>query len=311
MEISTLLAQNDELNDKFWVDGTLKQKFRLKLVDIAKEFYESLELPLDALKDITFTGSLANYNYTPVSDIDMHLIVDFGKIDSDNRFLVGEYFKAITSNWNRLHTIIMKSHEVEIYVQEAAEAHYSTGVYSLLSNKWITEPKIKDTEINKYLVNKKVASFMQMIEDVEELYDDKHYDIAHESAKKLMKKIKKYRSAGLSEEGEYSVENIAFKYLRNNNYIKLLIDMRNNSYDKLMSVDGDPEKKFKIYLEKGPAKMKTYNRLNELGRFQRKIQRDHARKKRSLIGRGRNWTPYFSKPNYRRSKSAPPGFGGS
>ena len=52
-----------------------------------------------------------------------------------------------------------------------------------------------------------------------------------------MKKIKKYRSAGLSSEGELSVENIAFKYLRNNNYIKLLIDIRNNSYDKLMSLN--------------------------------------------------------------------------
>ena len=77
MEISNLIKQNEELNDKLWVDGALKQKFRSKLIDVAKKFYEDLELPLDALKDITLTGSLANYNYTSVSDIDLHLIVDF------------------------------------------------------------------------------------------------------------------------------------------------------------------------------------------------------------------------------------------
>ena len=311
MEISSLTAQNNELNKKFWTDDSLKPKFRAKLIDIAKKFYEDLDLPPDALKDITFTGSLANYNYTSASDIDLHLIVDFAKIDSDNRFLVGEFFKAVTSNWNRTHTIIMKNYEVEIYVQEASEAHYSTGVYSLLSNDWLTKPKMKDQEVNKALVDKKVVSFMQMIEDVQDLYDDKHYESAQESSRKLMKKIKKYRSAGLSSKGEFSVENIAFKYLRNNNYIKLLIDIRNNSYDKLMSLNGDPEKKFKIYLEKGPEEVKAYNRLNELERYQRKIRRGHSRKKRSLIGLGKNMTSYYFKPNYKRSKSAPPGFGGS
>ena len=311
MEITSLVKQNTELSDKFWVSESLKPKFRAKLTDIAKKFYEGLEAPLDALKDITFTGSLANYNYTLASDIDVHLVVDFAKVDDDNRFLVREFFKAVTSNWNRTHTITMKGHEVEIYVQEAEEAHYSTGVYSLLSDDWIAKPKIKDENINKELINKKVTSFMQMIEDVEDLYLDKNYEAAQESSRKLMKKIKKYRTAGLSEEGEYSAENIAFKYLRNNDYIKLLIDIRNNSYDKLMSVNGDPEKKFKIYLEKGPDDIKTYSRLNELERYQRKIRRGHRRMKRRLIGFGGISTPYFSKPSYKRSKSAPPGFGGS
>jgi len=311
MEIASLIKQNVELNSNFWIDDELKLKFRTKLIDVAKKFYEDLELPMGALKDITFTGSLANYNYTSVSDIDLHLIVDFAKIDSDNQFLVSEFFKAVASNWNRMHTITMKNHEIEIYVQNATEAHYSTGVYSLLSNSWLTKPEIKDQEVNKELVDKKVVSFMKMIEDVQDLYDDKYYDSAHEASKKLMRKIKKYRSAGLSSDGEFSVENIAFKYLRNNNYIKLLIDIRNNSYDKLMSINGDPEKKFKIYVEQAPEKTKTYNRLNELEKYQRKVQRGHARKKKGLIGMGNIMTQHYFKPNYKRSRSAPPGFGGS
>ena len=311
MEISSLLKQNSELHKELWSDARIRSKFRNKLVDIAQKFYDDLELPKSALKDITFTGSLANYNYTDSSDIDLHLIVDFSKIDSDNEFLVGEFFKAVTSNWNRTHTITMKNHEVEIYVQEASEPHHSTGIYSLLSDKWLVKPEIKNQDVDKSLVSKKAASFMQMIEDVEDLYDNKYFKRAHDSSKKLMKKIKKYRTTGLNDEGELSVENLTFKYLRNNNYIKLLIDIRNLSYDKLMSIGDDPEKKFKIYLSQGPDEVKTYDRLTELERYQRKVRTGHARKKRRLIGLGRIRTPYFSQPNYRRSKSAPPGFGGS
>ena len=311
MEISSLLKQNNVLHKELWSDGRLKTRFRSKLIDIAQKFYDDVELPKSALKDITFTGSLANYNYTDASDIDLHLIVDFSQIDDDNQFLVEQFFKAVTSNWNRTHTITMKNHEVEIYVQEASEPHHSTGIYSLLSAKWLIRPEIKDQKVDKSLVSKKAASFMQMIEDVEDLYDNKYYKRAHDSSKKLMKKIKKYRSAGLDDEGEFSVENVAFKYLRNNNYIKLLLDIRNLSYDKLMSIGDDPEKKFKIYLSKGPDEVKTYNRLTELERYQRKVRAGHTRKKRRLIGLGRIRSPYFSGPNYKRSKSAPPGFGGS
>ena len=77
-----------------------------------------------------------------------------------------------------------------------------------------------------------------------------------------MKKIKKFRQAGLEEEGEYSNENLVFKYLRNNKVIKALIDIRNQSYDKMMSINGNPEKLFKIYLDK-----KTWSEYNETARW--------------------------------------------
>ena len=103
-----------------------------------------------------------------------------------------------------------------------------------------------------------------------------------------------------------------FKYLRNNKIIKSVIDVRNRSYDKLMSVNGDPEKLCKIYLDKGKAS-KTYNRLNELERYQRKVRRGHKRMKRRLIGYGgiKNSAPYSKKVSMKRAKSAPPGAGGS
>ncbi len=128
-----------------------------------------------------------------------------------------------------------------------------------------------------------------------------------------MSKIKKFRKSGLENEGELSNENIVFKYLRNNNIIKTLVDMRNMSYDKLMSLNGSPEKMFKVYLSTR-EKNKSYNRLNELERHQRKIRRGHSKMKRRLIGQGpqrKASSPYSKKPSMKRAKSAPPGAGGS
>ena len=262
--------------------------------------------------DITFTGSLANYNYNNSSDIDLHLIVDFSKIDN-NKFLVGEYFKAMSTNWNKMHEIKIKGYEVEIYVQDSAEPHHSTGVFSLLSNSWTNKPAKKEFKPDMEVIDKKIDNFVEMIDHVEELYDDKSYEDAHELSKKIMSKIKKFRKSGLESEGELSNENIVFKYLRNNNVIKTLIDMRNMSYDKLMSLNGNPEKMFKVYLSTR-EKNKSFNRLNELERYQRKVKRGHMKMKRRIIGTGKQTkgsSPYKKKPSFKRAKSAPPGAGGS
>ena len=45
------------------------------------------------------------------------------------------------------------------------------------------------------------------------------------------------RTIGLTREGIFSVENMAFKVLRNNEKLSMLSFLKNMSYDKLMSVD--------------------------------------------------------------------------
>ena len=50
--------------------------------------------------------------------------------------------------------------------------------------------------------------------------------------KKVWKKIKDGRQAGLDREGEYSIENLVFKLLRRNGYIQRVMDVRRKAYDK-------------------------------------------------------------------------------
>ena len=53
---------------------------------------------------------------------------------------------------------------------------------------------------------------------------------------KFKEKLRKMRQAGLNREGEFSVENIVYKELRNRNLLKKLDDRLNYLIDKRYSV---------------------------------------------------------------------------
>jgi len=57
----------------------------------------------------------------------------------------------------------------------------------------------------------------------------------YESAKDLKSKILKSRKEGLTEEGEFSIENLVFKKLRREGKIKKLIDVITTFYDGIYS----------------------------------------------------------------------------
>ena len=107
--MNNVVTINDTLKSNFWANGALDPAVSQKLIEIATKFFDDLNLEDASLEDITFTGSLANYNWTRYSDIDLHLLVDFSKID-DNNDLVREFFNAKTSLWNKMHNIIVLNH---------------------------------------------------------------------------------------------------------------------------------------------------------------------------------------------------------
>jgi len=316
MKINDILTIHDRLNPKFW-SGMHGERLSPEVSDnlkaVVQDFFSDLKLEGADLEDITLTGSLANYNYTKFSDIDLHLLVDFSKID-ENTELVREYFNAKTSNWNKKHNITVFGYEIELYVQDINEDHHSTGIYSLMNEKWIAQPNRVEPKIDEKMIKRKANSFVDMIERAEDIYDEKKYLDAHNFAKKLVKKIKKFRQSGLEDKGEYSYENLTFKYLRNKEHMKLLFDLRDKSYDKNMSLEGEFDKKFKIFINMGEIEEKTgFHRLDEIEKFQKRVKSRHKRHKRHLLGLGKQkpGSSYPKKPNYRRGKSSPPGFGGT
>lgn len=217
---------HDSLNPKLWADNKLKPEVSKKLKEIADAFIESLEIPRNAIKDIVITGSSASYNYTPQSDIDLHLIVDFEKVHKDCP-IVGEYLLAKKSEFNNNHDIHIYGIPVEVYAESIDNENVHNGLYSLKDDRWIDEPKKLKPVDNDIAVNAKFKEFKEAAEQV----GDK--DVAVE----LIQKIKKMRKAGLAKAGEFSVENLVFKKLRNEGIIGKLMDVKKEETDKELSLE--------------------------------------------------------------------------
>jgi len=225
-----------ELNQKIWSgDEEVLPGVKGALMHIVDEFIEGLDLDIE-IKDIIITGSLANYNWSRFSDIDLHILVDFSEVN-DNEDMVKRFFDAVRSNWNKLHDIRVKGHEVEIYVQDEQEPHVSTGVYSLLNDRWLVKPHKVRPAIDRHTATKKMKQAAREIDKLSLLYDNKQYQESFDLARRIKEKLKRMRQSGLEKSGIYSPENLAFKMLRRSGDIEQLFSIYTQAYDRLYSLD--------------------------------------------------------------------------
>ena len=227
-----------------WKDeDTLDSKVRLKLLDIADDFWEYVDVTWVEPKGIIITGSLCNYNWSEYSDVDLHLIVDFNEIGNRKEF-VKQYFDSKKNEWNDEHGALkIYGYPVEIYVQDIDEDVSAGGVYDLEENKWIRKPSYDDMdEIDSESddIKDKAARVMTIIDDMWAYFnetDDSHkLEMLGDDADSLWKKVKKMRTDGLAEDGEMSVGNIIYKYMRRKKYLDKLFDLRAAIYDKVNTI---------------------------------------------------------------------------
>ncbi len=243
----TSFKPKKQLNEKFWLtpnknNSLIKPIIRKRLLKIADDFVDFLKIDIKKIEDVLFLGSLANYNWSTYSDIDLHLLVDMNRINKDLE-LVKDYFDAKVKVWQETHgELKICGFPVEIYVQDKSEENASVGVYSLEKNKWLNKPiEIDDADFNKKLIKEKAAKLMTEIEDVLKRYKSKpdfnELSKISNKSKLIYDKIKRLRKTGLaSEDGETSVGNIVFKVLRRNGYLEKLVDLKAVTYDKINSL---------------------------------------------------------------------------
>lgn len=225
-----------ELNPSFWEGNSFDPKIREKLIKLAEDFYNSLNLSVP-ISDIQLTGSLANYNWTDKSDLDVHILVDFSKID-DNVDLVKKSLDGMRFIWNLRHKVVLRGHDVEIYIQDIEFPHTASGLFSLMNNKWIRVPKYSPPEIDYNDVDKKFDGIVSEILEMENLVNSANFSSVSEEeiyqhGVKLKSKIMKMRTEGLAREGEFSVENLVFKKLRNEGYIQKIIELISKAYTNI------------------------------------------------------------------------------
>jgi len=226
----------DQLNPKiFDKNQKIHPKIKTRLIMIADDFFDTLELPWVDVTDITLTGSLANYNWSKFSDVDLHILIDYNEVD-DNESLVSEYLAAKKNIWNEKHDITIKGYDVELYVQDMNEEHVSTGVYSIMWDDWLVKPEKGNPKIDYKKVKQKASSIIDSYDSLIQSYYQGDYDKVIRRINTTRQKIKKMRQAGLDREGEYSYENITFKVLRRVGLLDKLSDLETMAYDKSLSM---------------------------------------------------------------------------
>jgi hypothetical protein len=236
----------DELNPEVWIktksnkeenaeDYKLKPEIRERLLKIGELFIDYLDTDL-FIHDIIFVGSLVGYNWSEYSDFDIHVVIDLNDAGEDRK-LYEDLFRLKKSLFNAAHNITIKGFETELYVQDLNEDNESQGVYSLINNKWLRIPKLKEFKIDEKKLKSKIQQWIDIIDDVLENAKDEDIEGAVKLVKKYREKLRKYRTCGLQKEGEYSYENLVFKYLRRNGYIGKLEDFKNKFVDKKLSLE--------------------------------------------------------------------------
>ena len=227
---------NSTLDPKVWDENmVLKPDVRAILLKVAQDFYRNTELKAPIL-DILFLGSTTNYNWTPTSDIDLHIVIDITKETIDPK-LARQFMDGLGAGWNNNHEISIKGHPVEVYLQDIreknstpAQARKGSTIYSILKNCWLKRPDRSRIDIDKEAIKQKYHKVKGMVDD---FVTDKNVD----KLKKLMKALKNYRNAGLEQVGEFSTENLVFKALRHTGVITKLKDSINTLYDKSVTMN--------------------------------------------------------------------------
>ena len=223
---------HDELNPKFWIQDKLRTNIRKSLLRIAEDFEDYIDIPGLKVTDVILTGSNANYNWTEYSDLDVHLMVDMKEAEEKFGSTVRQLFDAKRWIWNKIRNVTVQDQDVEVYVQDEDEDHTSTGIYSLTDNKWLVKPdRTTAPTVDDKMVKQKYEEFKKQINSISKCCN-KASEI-----EALMKKIVKARKAGLADNGEFSVENLAFKMLRNEGLLDKLVDAQYQATDRELSFE--------------------------------------------------------------------------
>jgi len=103
-------------------------------------------------------------------------------------------------------------------------------MYSILEDEWIKRPRHTIPDIDNSAITAKVHDLVVQIDHAIDSADDA------EDLKRITDKLRRMRRSGLDSGGEFSVENLTFKTLRNMGYIKRLHDGYLHRQDQQLSM---------------------------------------------------------------------------
>lgn len=206
----------------------LDPRVRVNLLRLAYDFYKKTKFTAP-ITDIYLMGSIANFNWTPDSDLDVHIMVDYNALEMPPE-TTNKMVKTVGAQWNAEHNIVMRGHKVEMNFQNVSEVKpHVTGVYSLIKDIWIRKPVLQMPHLDTQSIKVQYDSMKKYVESAMNSGNQ-------ETMKSVKEYLDAYRQYGLDTNGELSQQNIVFKILRAKGIIKKLKDMITAAYDQEMSV---------------------------------------------------------------------------
>jgi predicted nucleotidyltransferase len=235
--ISSFNLQNT-LQPKIWLGENQKMnpKVRQNLLEIAYQFIDSFGLDV-VIDDIIVTGSIANYNWSEYSDVDLHILVDYGQFQKEMKDVYVEYFDLKKIVFNQKRNLKMFGFDVEVFVEDSDVKGISGGVYSILNDEWIKKPQKEKFKVEKSEIIKNAKKWMRLIDNLIKHLNGEDVETIRNSVKVIKDKLKKFRVSGLNKGGELGLENLVFKVLRRNGYIEKLYNIPMDIIDKKLSLD--------------------------------------------------------------------------
>lgn len=188
--------------------------------------------PQDVI-DIRMPGGNANFNYTPLSDIDVHVVVDKTKLANIiPQPWLDEFLQDKKKLWQLTHHDSVYGFSLEPYIQDVSEpVPTGQGVFSLKNNRWIMRPSFDFyRHENDAQAERKADEYERLVNDL----IDHHATV--DSLKEIKNKINQMRGAGLTDKGEFSPENLAFKELRNRGVIDRIHNYDRDEEDHTISL---------------------------------------------------------------------------
>jgi hypothetical protein len=217
-----------DLNSKLWHHNMLRPIIRLKLFQTAVAFYKFLDISRLVVNDIIITGSNAAYNYTSLSDIDVHLIVDYTHTTCPQ--LADNFFLTKKALWGQTYGVTIRGFPVELYVEDVANPVHANGIFSILHNHWLKQPSHVRPTADDTAVQNKLDAYAGTINEL------LSGDPTLKDIDEMLHRLRTLRSNGLLTGGEFSNENCVFKALRDGHCIEKLHAKRIELQDRALSL---------------------------------------------------------------------------
>jgi ribosomal protein L35AE/L33A len=225
LELDLGFEQHNELNPLLWQGEELRPEVKMALLKIAKDFVEYVEVPFE-VKDLVLTGSQLGYYYTKHSDLDLHIIVDFNTVDCDRE--AAELFDTKRLLYKKQYDISIRGVPVEVYIEDSNYPAVS-ATYSLGDGSWRVKPDSQPQEIDTKEIVRMSKIWQTVIGKAIESNDLK-------TGRKVLKMLRNYRKLGLKHSGEYGIENLVYKTLRNSKIIEKLMKLIGDLHDQSLSI---------------------------------------------------------------------------